>query len=354
MLTDIRVFLIGQSLGFNTPQPIKEKSMTVIKTKTIPAAVVVMMALFFLAPAIIIAADAPAGQMASVNDTALLRQDLDREMKLVSLKLARQGRPVNAEQLKQYEGDIRETLINRTLLLQQAQSMGIEVKDSLVVKALDEFKAAFPNEKAYQNALADMGFTEEMLKGQMKNGLTIKTLIDKEVGQKVSVSDQQVRAFYDGNPNLFRKPEQVKASHILIQVPANAGTAKKAEALATIEALKTRIDNGENFATLAMENSEGPSKTKGGDLGFFGREQMVPPFSEAAFALQPGQMSDVVQTRFGYHLIRVTERQAAQTMAFNDVNEAISTRLRQEQEGKKIEAYLEKLKEHADIKRFPL
>ena len=327
--------------------------MTVIQPRTIFSAVA-MMAILLVVPATIIAAEAPAGQIARVNDTAVLRQDLDREMKLVSLKLARQGRPVDAEQLKRYEGQIRDTLINRTLLLQQAQSMGIDVKDSLVAKALDEFKAAFNEEKAYQNTLTGMGFTEEMLKGQIKNGLTIKALIDKEVLQKVSVSDQQVRAFYDGNPNLFRKPEQVKASHILIQVPAGADEAKQTEALATIQALKVRIDNGEDFATLAMENSDGPSKTKGGDLGFFSREQMVPPFSEAAFALQPGQTSDVVKTRFGYHLIRVTERQAEQTMAFNDVKEAISARLRQEQEGKKIDAYLEKLKEHADIKRYPL
>ncbi len=328
--------------------------MTVIHPKTRFTAVAAMMTILLFAPATIIAAEAPAGQIAQVNDTILLRHDLDREMKLVSLKLARQGRPVNAEQLKRYEGEIRDTLINRTLLLQQAKSAGIDVKDSAVVKALDEFKAAFKDEKAYQNALTEMGFTEEMLKSQIKSGLTIKTLIDKTVLQKISVSDQQVRVYYDDNPNLFRKPEQVKASHILIQVPANADEAKQAAAQAAIQALKLRLDNGENFATLAQENSDGPSKTKGGDLGFFSREQMVPPFSEAAFALQPGQTSDVVQTRFGYHLIRVTERQAEQTMAYNEVKEAISARLRQEQEGKKIDAYLEKIKENADIKRFPL
>jgi peptidyl-prolyl cis-trans isomerase C len=199
-----------------------------------------------------------------------------------------------------------------------------------------------------------MGFTEASLKTQIQDGLTIKSLIDEEVVQKLSLSDEQVRAYYDDNPNLFRKPEQVKASHILVSVPQNADEAKRAEALATIQALKARIDNGENFATLAMEHSDCPSKAKGGDLGFFGREQMVKPFSDAAFALQPGQISDVVQTRFGYHLIRVTERQAEQAMAFNEVKEAISARLRQEQERQKIDAYIEKLKEHADIQRFPL
>jgi peptidyl-prolyl cis-trans isomerase C len=340
--------------GILTPQPIKEKSMTTIQPKTIFTALAVTMAFFMVVPATITAVAAPAGEIARVNDTILLRQDLDREMKLVSLKLARQGRPVDAEHLKQYEGQIRDTLINRTLLLQQAQSEGVTVKDSLVAEALDEFKAAFKDEKAYQNALTEMGFTEEMLKDQIVNGLTIKALVDKAVLQKISVSDQKVRAFYDDNPNLFRKPEQVRASHILIQVPENADENKQAEALATIQALKTRIDNGENFASLAQENSDGPSKTKGGDLGFFSREQMVPPFSEAAFALQPGQTSDVVQTRFGYHLIRVTEHQVAQTMAFNEVKASITARLRQEQEKEKIDAYLEKLKEHADIKRYPL
>ena len=305
-------------------------------------------------PSVHCAAQESETQIASVNDQVLYRQDLDREMKLVSLKLARQGRPVDDAQLKRYEGSIRETLIKRSLLLQQAKSMDIKVADRLVDKALAEFKAAFKDEAGYARALTEMGFTEKMLTDQIRDGLTIKALIDSEVVRKISLSDKQIRAFYDDNPDLFQRPEQVKASHILIAVPEGADEEKKAEALAAIQALKTRIDNGENFATLAMEHSACPSKAKGGDLGFFGREQMVPPFSEAAFALAPGQVSDVVETRFGYHLIRVTEKKAAQTMAFNDVKEAIATRLRQEQEGKKIDAYIKKLKEHADIKRFPL
>lgn len=328
--------------------------MTVIKPKTLAAVATTLTAILLLVPALSAAAETAAGKIATVNDKVVLRQDLDREMQLIALKLERQGRPVNAEQLKQYEVRIRETLINRTLLLQQSQAKGITVKESLVAKAMDEFKSGFQDEQAYQKALTEMGFTEEMLKGQIKEGLTIKTLIDEAVIRKIAVSDQQVRAFYDENPDLFRKPEQVKASHILIQVASDANDSKKAEALASIQAIGKRIDNGENFATLAMENSDCPSKAKGGDLGFFGREQMVKPFSDAAFALQAGQVSDVVTTSYGYHLIRVTERQPEQTMAFNDVKDAIANRLRQEQEEKKIDAYLEKLKEHVEIKRFPL
>ncbi len=299
-------------------------------------------------------AQEPVEQIATVNAEVISRQDLDREMKLVSLKLARQGRPVSEAQLKRHEGSIRETLIKRSLLLQQAQSKEIDVKDSLVAKALAEFKAAFNGEAAYQNALKDMGFSEETLEGQIRDGLTIKALIDNEVIQRLSLPDATIRAYYDDNPTLFQRSEQVKASHILIAVPEGADENKRAEALAAIQSLKLRIDNGENFANLAMDHSACPSKAKGGDLGFFGKEQMVAPFSEAAFALAPGQVSDVVETRFGYHLIRVTEKREAQTMPFNDVKEAIAARLRQEMESEKIDAYLQKLEEHAEIKRFPL
>lgn len=322
--------------------------------RTLSVFAIVLAFLFSALPGAAAEEQPKAGQIARVNDQVLMRQDLDREMKLVSLRLSRQGRPVSDAQLKNYEPNIRETLINRTLLLQQSKSEGVDVKESLVTKALSEFRAAFDGEMAYARALADMGFSEESLKRQIRDGLAVKALIDDKVTRDISISDPQIRAFYDDNPSLFRQPEQVRASHILIKVPEDADQAKKDEALAAIQALKARIENGENFAVLAMENSDCPSKAKGGDLGFFGREQMVKPFSDAAFALQPGQMSDVVETRFGYHLIRVTERREEQTMPFNDVKEAIAKRLRQEQEGKKIDAYIENLKEHADIKRFPL
>ncbi len=325
-----------------------------VNTKMLVAAAIAAAALFCSTPTVVNAQTAPDGRIASVNGTELLRQDLDREMGMVKMRLERQGRPMDAEQLKRYEDQIRDTLINRTLLLQQAQSLGIEANAGLVTKAKDEFEAGFENEQAYRDALSAMGFTEEQLNVQIKDGLTIKALVDKTVIQQVNVTDQQVRAYYEGNPDKFRRPEQVKASHILIQVPEDADEDKKAEALATIQSLASRIAEGEDFATLAQEYSDCPSKEKGGDLGFFGPEQMVPPFSQAAFALQPGQVSEVVKTRFGYHLIRVTERQAPETLAFNDVKDDIATHLRQEQERQKIDDYLKTLTEQADIQRFPL
>ncbi|HSO21209.1 MAG TPA: SurA N-terminal domain-containing protein, partial [Desulfosarcina sp.] len=126
----------------------------------LPAAVA---AVLLFIPAVAPAADAADAQIAQVNGAVLMRQDLDREMKLVSMKLARQGRPIDDAQLKRYEGNIRETLISRTLLLQQSQALDISVKESLVDKALDEFKTGFKDDAAYRQALADMGFTQATL-----------------------------------------------------------------------------------------------------------------------------------------------------------------------------------------------
>jgi len=331
-----------------------KKIMIIHANNTVLAILASILAIVIIGPVFSAAAAPPDGKIAMVNNATVSRQDLDREMKMYALKLNTQGRPINDQELKRYEGNFRETLINQVLLLQQSESEGVTVKDSQVTQSVNEFKANFKNEKDYQNELKQMGFTEDQLNDWFKDKLTIEAVFEKNITLNTPISDKEIRAFYDKRPDLFRQPERVRASHILIQVPTDADEAKKETALASIESLKQRIDNGESFANLAMEYSDCPSKAKGGDLGFFSREQMVQPFSEAAFALQPGQVSDVVTTQYGYHLIRIVERQEAQMMAFNDVKEEISNILRREQKMKQIGDYIEKIKKKADIQRFPM
>jgi peptidyl-prolyl cis-trans isomerase C len=292
--------------------------------------------------------------LATVDQTDISRQELDREMRMVSFKLTRQGRPVSLAELTKYEKEILETLISRVLMLNQAEVLDVGVKESLVSKAMDELKASFEGENAYQTELEKMGFTEEMMERQVREGLVIRELLDKEVLKGTLVSDEQVSAFYKENPERFKQPAQVKASHILIEVSQDASATKKEKARTTLQGLKQRIESGASFSVMAQEYSDCPSKARGGDLGFFTKEQMVPPFSEAAFELSPGEVSDLVETRFGYHLIKVTERKPEHTLAFNDVKKEISARLRREEEGKRINAYLKKLESEAEIQRYPL
>lgn len=319
-----------------------------------PHRMIVILLAVWLMPGVTLAQDAAASRIATVNGKDILRSDLDRELKLIQLKLAHQGRTLTESHLRRYTGEIRETLINRTLLQARADAEGIRASGSQVKRALDIFQSGFADEAEYRQALAEMGFSEAMLTEQIKNGLAIKSLIDRVVIQRIHISDQKARSYYNEHPDLFRRPAQVRASHILIKVSSGADAAQKAASLGVIQGLKARIDAGEDFATLAMDYSNCPSKANGGDLGFFDREQMAPAFTDAAFALDTGRVSDVVETRFGYHLIKVTDRKAPQTMGFAEVKAEIIDRLRQEQEEKRIGNYLEKLKKGADIKRFPL
>lgn len=146
-----------------------------------------------------------------------------------------------------------------------------------------------------------------------------------------SVTDAEIQAYYDANKSTFEEPEQVRARHILIRVPNDGDDAAKAAARAKVEGLLTRVKAGEDFSELAKSNSEDESNApRGGDLGFFPRGRMVPPFEDAAFALQPGETSGIVETGFGLHLIKVEERRAAGARPFADVKGEIDEKLRRE------------------------
>jgi peptidyl-prolyl cis-trans isomerase C len=136
--------------------------------------------------------------------------------------------------------------------------------------------------------------------------------------------------------------------------PRNPGAdeAKKAEARTKIESLQTKLNKGEDFGALAKEYSEGPSGPKGGDLGFFGRGQMVKPFEETAFTMKPGQVSEMVETKFGYHIIMVTDRTPEGTLSYEEVRDRLEQYLKQQKVQESIAEYVETLKGKAKIERF--
>ena len=141
---------------------------------------------------------------------------------------------------------------------------------------------------------------------------------------------------------MFKQPAQVKASHILIKVEPTADDAAKAAARKKIEEVRQKLTDGGDFAELAKEYSEGPSGPKGGDLGFFRRGQMVKPFEDAAFSMKINEVSAPVETRFGYHLIEVTDIKPEQTLAYADVKDKIAQRLKQEKIQEAAKVYVEK------------
>jgi peptidyl-prolyl cis-trans isomerase C len=289
---------------------------------------------------------------AEINGVVITKQQFDKELNIHLKRVASQGRQVAGDQLTALKKDILEGLIEREVLYQASQKAGIKIEEQRIEEQLAAIKKRFPNEADYKAALANMSLTEDEVKMQISRGLAIQALIEQQIASKIIITDTETRAYYDDNPQMFKQPAQVKASHILIKVDAGADEAQKAEARKKIETVQQKVKAGGDFAELAKEYSEGPSNTRGGDLGFFRRGQMVKPFEDAAFAMKANEVSDIVETRFGYHLIKVYEIKPDRTLAYADIKDRLSQRMKQEKIEKDATQYVGQLKKDAKIEKF--
>ena len=318
--------------------------------------IVTITAILFMAmlslPAFAAESKSAGEKVALVNGVVITRAHYDKELKVHLERVSRQGRQISDEQLDTLKKDVLDGLIEREVLYQESQKAGIKVDDQKIDDQIASIKKRFENEENFKKALDSMGLTEAEVRLQIKRGLAIRGLIDQKVAEKIVVTEDETKAYYTGNPQFFKQPEQVKASHILIKVEPTADDAAKAAARKKIEDVQQKLKSGADFAELAKEYSEGPSGPRGGDLGYFSRGQMVKPFEDAVFSMQADQVSDVVETRFGYHLIKVYEIRPEKTLTYAEVKDKISERLKREKIQKGAQEYVEKLKKDAKIEKL--
>jgi peptidyl-prolyl cis-trans isomerase C len=174
------------------------------------------------------------------------------------------------------------------------------------------------------------------------NDLLSKELMKREVIEKITITEEDMRSYYNANSEAYSVPEMVRARHILIRVPEDAEEKEKDELKKKAEGVLEKVRSGDDFARLASELSDDRgSKDKGGDVGFFPRGRMVKPFEEAAFSLKENEVSGLVETKFGFHIIRVEERKEAQMKPFDDVKEEIRTTLKKLFEEEKTMAFID-------------
>ena len=311
------------------------------------------MSLAYIAmPAFAIEKQISDGKVAVVNGTVITQGDFDKEMIRIQGQFAGTGRSLNESQLPDIKKRVLETLINRELLYQESQKKGFKVEDKEVNEQFDVLKKRFPSEDEFKTALLKMKTSEAALKSQLRKGMGIQQFLDKEFVQKVNVPEEEVKDFYKKQPDLFKEPEKVKASHILIKFDSQADKSAKDQAKIKIKEIQKKLKGGEDFAVLAKEFSEGPSNVKGGDLGYFKRGQMVQPFEDAAFKLEPGVVSDIVETRFGYHLIKVVDKKPESVVNYENAKDKIVNYLKQEKTGKELKRYIEEVQQKAIIEKF--
>jgi peptidyl-prolyl cis-trans isomerase C len=222
------------------------------------------------------------------------------------------------------------------LLYQAGQKMEYKDLDKQVNEKLAQGKARFPNEQDFAKALKELDMNESDLLDYTRRDLVISNFVEKTIISKITVSEDEARKFYDQNPDKFMRPESVRASHILIGVDSKASAEEKKAAREKADKLRKELTGGADFAALAKANSTCPSSQQGGDLGSFGKGQMVAPFEQAAFAMKPGEISEVVETQFGYHIIKVTEKKPEETVPLEEVKDRIKQYLTEEKSQKAV------------------
>jgi peptidyl-prolyl cis-trans isomerase C len=199
------------------------------------------------------------------------------------------------------------------------------VADAEIEAQLAQVKGGFPSEQAFLAALAERQMTLDKLRLDIRQQMQAMKLVEAEIGPTVEVTDVEVTDFYTKNPEKFQEPESVHASHILIRTPDATDEAQKKKARAEAQSVLAELKKGGDFAALAKEHSQDASSAaRGGDLGLIVRGKTAPAFEQAAFALrQPGELSEVVRTDFGYHIIKLDERMPARRQSFESVRESI-------------------------------
>jgi len=248
------------------------------------------------------------GSVAKVNGESISKKELDAYM------------------LQQGGQQALEGMITEKIIEQEAKKQNIQVSDADVEKAVNETKASFVSEEEFQLALDSNGVTLDSLKRNIFLDLTVKALLEAQS----PITDEQIAQYFESNKDGLGTPEQVKASHILVATEELANE------------VKGKLTAGEDFTALAAQYSTDEStKGQGGELGFFGRGQMVKEFEDAAFSLPVNQVSDPVKTDYGYHIIKVEEKQEAKAASLEESKDQIKEALLEQKMSQEFDSWLQ-------------
>lgn len=235
---------------------------------------------------------------------------------------------------KQYGTDALDTMINQALVDAEAKKKNVKVTDADIDKALAKIKAQFTSEDGFNSMLDQYQLTVAELRDQLKTQLVVEKLL----ADKIQITEAEYQTQFDAMKKEKVDAGQIRASHILVKTEKEA------------QDLLAKITKGEDFANLAAKYStDTASKVQGGDLGYFTKTDMVKAFADAAFALKKGQVSGIVKSEYGYHIIKATDTPSTWTLAEKraDVkDEIISAKLNDQ-----VSPYLDALKKKAKIKK---
>lgn len=287
----------------------------------------------------------------TVNGTDITHGEVMQGVQMTMMQMSRQMPP---EQLQQMSGQIyqnvSDTLIANVLLTDAAKTSSLAVSDEELQEEIDKIKSSIPEDKTLEDALAENNVEYSEWEENLRNQILVRKLVEEKTANVEEPTAVEIASFYEENGDSFKTPENITASHILIAFEEGDSDEVKQEKKAKLQEIQTKLATGEaTFEELATEHSDCPSSERGGSLGTFGRGQMVPEFEEAAFALDIGDVSQIVETQFGYHLIKVTDHKEAGVRSLAEVKDQLQNYLTSQKKQEALVAYIDELKADADI-----
>jgi len=289
---------------------------------------------------------------AMVNGVGIARAEWQMSFDALMSRYKSMGMPLDPVQTDSLKNQVLSSMITTELMFQKSTKEGYTFSEEDVAGEIEKIKANYPTEELFKTAMEGQGLTEEMMRTQIERNLTIKKFVDEEIRPKQVVTDEEKRTYYEENKSIWDHEDEVAARHILIKISKDDPPDTLASKKARIDALLVRIRNGENLSDLAMEFSECPSASKGGDLEYFSRGRMVKPFEDVAFSLEVGDISDVVKTDFGYHIIQVYDKRDAGTLPYEEVEEHIDADLTSRKINEALRALIEDLRTNGNVERL--
>jgi len=290
--------------------------------------------------------------VAKVNDQDISGDVIFRELKKAAAQYKKRGMPLTSDQEKAAAKSLIEDEIGRTLLVIKAKEIGIKVSKKMLSDSLESVKAKFKSEAIFEHRLSEQGMTINQYKQELEIDLFMDQLIKKEIEPKIKISEENVRTYYEKNKSRFKSPEKVRASVILLKFEPSKGKAGAKAVIKKFESILDQINNGSDFSALAKRHSQDSLASKGGDLGYFTRKQMLPAFSTRAFKMKVGEVSDIFKTGHGFHVIKVTDKKPGRVSPFETEKPKIEKFLTNKKVSQATRDYIEALKKKSKIKTY--
>ena len=290
--------------------------------------------------------------VARVNGEDIKREVIFRELNKAIRNYTAKGMTLSPDQLKTAAKKLIADEIDRTLLLQRAKEIGVSATPEMVANKLSEVKASFKSDSVFEHKLKNRGMTLAQYQEELQTDLIMDQVIKKEVESKTQISEQDLKNYFEKNISKFRTQDKVRASVILIKSTPDSSPERERKVRKKMVSILDQIKAGTEFAGLAKKFSQDSLASKGGDLGFFEKKKMFPPFSERAFSMEVGELSEIFKTKHGLHILKVTGKQAGVSQAFDNEKENIRNKLMGKKVSQATQTYVQNLKKQADLKTY--